>query len=177
MTSRLGRSSKGFLRLERTGPFVPPISFPHGSIVVTSEFQKTLDKSDFGPFQYMPVEKAHVRDLRWEHLDRTALPPSISDAGDPEYLILGGPHSPKAASMMGDLFEVKLKAGAKVTSEKIRESRRIKYISRVDPESWDGSSLFHPEGKLLRIATEEFALWLGRQAPQWFSTEPCQSWK
>jgi hypothetical protein len=47
MTSHLGPASDGLAQLERTGPFVPLISFPGFDIVVTDGFRTKLAESGF----------------------------------------------------------------------------------------------------------------------------------
>jgi len=52
--------------LQRTGPFVPPISFPcTGDIVVTNESRRLLESSGLIGFLFRPVTKEHIVRLEW----------------------------------------------------------------------------------------------------------------
>ncbi|MHC9538067.1 MAG: hypothetical protein AB9903_00960 [Vulcanimicrobiota bacterium] len=57
MTSHLGRKNE-LLQLERTGPFVPPIT-DSGScdFVMTDDFNKKLESSGLTGFSFLPVKK------------------------------------------------------------------------------------------------------------------------
>ena len=60
MTSHLERQN-GLLQLERTGPFVPPISLPGiADIVVTNDFKHLLEGSGLTGFTFQPVIKKHI---------------------------------------------------------------------------------------------------------------------
>jgi len=85
MTSHLPRTSEGLLQLERTAPFVPPITFPGiGDLVVTNDFGQRLDSSGLTGLSFMPVKKARIVKLEWERWDRKAASPVIyPHSGEP----------------------------------------------------------------------------------------------
>jgi hypothetical protein len=57
MTSHLDRKN-GLLQLERTGPFVPPLTISGISeIVVTNAFKQQLEKSSLSGFNFQPLIK------------------------------------------------------------------------------------------------------------------------
>src|SRR5262245_31791236 len=85
MTGHLSRK-EGPLRLEWTGPFIPPITLPGiGDVVVTDEFRAELERSGLGRFGFHPVIKARIVELHWEQWDRTSeRPAERPEGGEPE---------------------------------------------------------------------------------------------
>ena len=136
------RRKDGLIQLERTAPFVPPISFPGiGDIVVTDAFRRELEASDLTGFTFAPVLKARIVESTWETWDRTAPEPAeYPPSGEPEDYILSRPHSRKLADEMGDVWEVVLNDGAIVDTD--IERRPWDYDVRVHAESWNGEHLF-----------------------------------
>jgi hypothetical protein len=100
----------GRIALERTGPYIPPITLPGISdIVLTAEARKLLESSKLNGFSFLPIEKVHIVDLRWEEWDLGAIEPvEYPESGEPEDYILANPHSPATANALGDLWEVEV---------------------------------------------------------------------
>jgi len=66
MSAHLPRKD-GLMQLERTGPFIPPISLPGiGDIIVTDAFRAELESSGLSGFTFAPVMKARIVELNWE---------------------------------------------------------------------------------------------------------------
>ena len=96
-------------KLCRSGPFVPPISFPLGSkaVVVTDAARRLVQKtglSGIGEFRLVDLDK--VVQIDWENWDRTR---ELTDAmlpfnGEPEEYILHNPHDSIVASMIDQLW-------------------------------------------------------------------------
>jgi hypothetical protein len=107
MVAHLPREN-GRLQLERTGPFVPPISFSSlGDIVVTDSFKRLLEDSGLTGFMFLPVVKKHIVLLEWEKWDKASGEPAeYPSTGEPEDCILERPHSPKLAQQIGTLWEL-----------------------------------------------------------------------
>ena len=63
----------GLIQLERTGPFVPPITQPGLEIVVTDAFKARLEASGLTGFGFQPVLKRDIVQLEWERWDREAV--------------------------------------------------------------------------------------------------------
>ena len=98
----------GLLQLERTGPFIPPITFPGaGPIIVTNATRQALIDSNLSGFTFLPVIKAHIVEFHWQGLRWNAPKlPEVSKSGEPEDYILDRPHSPVVAEKLGELWEV-----------------------------------------------------------------------
>ena len=61
-----GRNAKRPIHLERTGPFMPPITFPNVShIVVSDSFKQMFEASGFRGATFKPVIKSHIVELDW----------------------------------------------------------------------------------------------------------------
>jgi hypothetical protein len=136
----------GRLALERAGPYLPPITLPGiGDIVLTSEAQKLLESSALSGFSFLPVEKTLVVELHWETWNLDAEKPAeFPESGEPEDYILGKPHSPNAATELGELWEIVVPSTATI----LRPTSVVSSYKelRIDLTTWNGSDLFRGEG-------------------------------
>ena len=152
---------KGSLLLERTDPYIPPISFPGiGDIVITNEFKEKLESSGLSGFTFLPVIKERIVELDWQEWDDTSDdPPIFPDTGEPEDYILERPHSPDLAEKMGQLWEVLIEENArveKVEPKNIFSDTKIYLIS----DSWNGDDIFR--------AHDVRYVYLSEKAKNWF---------
>ncbi len=108
------RDGEGPMLLHRTGPFVPPISFPWDSvngsqIVVTSTFLSMIKRQSFVAVQSQPAIKERIIRSKWHTWDRASDSPKIYPrSGEPEDYILNMKHEPAVAKEMEELFELVL---------------------------------------------------------------------
>jgi hypothetical protein len=141
MTAHLRREG-GRLMLERTGPFIPPITLPGiGDIVLTSSARELLLSSGLSGFDFRPVRKALVVELHWEQWDLDAEAPELyPESGEPEDYILGQPNSATASTALGELWELVVPATATILRPQsiVRSYREL----RLDVETWNGEDLF-----------------------------------
>jgi hypothetical protein len=160
MTSDLTRV-EGRLALERTGPFIPPITLPGiGEVVLTSSARKLLESSGLTGFSFKPVQKVLTVELHWENWDLTAEePPHFPDSGEPEDYILGQPDSPSASAALGDLWEVFVPATATILRPKAAVDSYKEL--RLDLSTWNGADLFRSDGY--------DSILLSERARDWFS--------
>jgi hypothetical protein len=160
-----GRSSgkDGRLALQRTGPYIPPITLPGiGEVVLTSPAKILLECSGLTGFSFRPVEKALTVELRWENWNLKADEPEyFPDSGEPEDYLLGQPNSPTASAALGDLWEVFVPNTATVLRPGaiIRSYKEL----RLDLDTWNGADLFRSDGYGSTLFTE-----CGRE---WFSSK------
>ena len=161
------------IQLERTGPFIPPITVPGlGDIVATSDLKNELEASSFTQLTFAPVLKARIVDNHWEKWDLTSEKPAeYPETGEPEDYILARPHSPVVAEQLGDLWEVILPEDAEV--EGVRIGRGV-WEYRVNQSTWRGSHLFRAKGKRHVIATETAKSWLADRAKDWLGFQEAQ---
>jgi hypothetical protein len=165
----------GLIQLERTGPFVPPITFPGiGDVVVNDECRGILEHSGCAGLVFAPVNKARIVESRWEHWDRASESPAeLPEGGEPENYILARPHSPQIAEEVGPLWEVILPE-ENVKMDSVRIGRGV-YEFRIDPTNWGGSPLFRPAGKRHVVIAEEAQQRLGENATEWIDFQEATS--
>jgi hypothetical protein len=153
----------GVLQLERTGPYIPPITLPGiGDVVMTSPARELLESSDLTGFSFRSVQKVLTVELHWERWDLTAEePPQFSDSGEPEDYILGQPNSPGASAALGDLWELFVPETATILRPKaIVDSYRE---LRLDLSTWNGTDLFRSDGYACILFTERARTWFAEQ--------------
>lgn len=134
MTARLGRTREGLLQLERTGPFVPPITVAGlGDLLVTDAFRAELERSPLAGFEFRAVEKTHIVRLDWENWDQTAADPQeYPEGGEPEGYILDRPHDPQLAALIGAIWEMVLPAmHDQADADLVTESRHVYATQRA----------------------------------------------
>src|SRR5262245_28569859 len=84
------------MRLMRTGPFIPPITFPPLSCVVTDKLRGSMLSSGLTGLDFVPVIKHKIVKLNWEEWDRTIEPePWQLPEREPEDYILRRRHAPR----------------------------------------------------------------------------------
>ena len=108
LTHGMGQvDSGGLFQLERTGPFIPPITFPGFRIVVTDRLRERIEQQSFTGCQFREIVKRRIVRLDWHLWDRGASEPQKHPAeGEPENFVLGRKHSPETASALGTLWEL-----------------------------------------------------------------------
>ena len=174
MSWHLGRKGN-LIQLERTGPFMPPVSLPGvGDIVVTDAFRRELEASGLAGLHFQPVIKKLIVHLDWHTWDREADgPPEIPvPDGEPEDYVLGQPHSAAIARQIGQLWELSLNASAMV--------RRIKRTGAEDDiylltDSWQGEDLFRAQGVLYNYATERAKDWLEQHVGEYVTFQEART--
>jgi hypothetical protein len=150
----------GLLSLERTGPYMPPITFPGaGDVVLTSAGRALLEASALNGFTFQPVAKARIVELHWHEWDRTTGdPPEFPESGEPEDYILAREPNADVAREMGDLWELVVPITAIIGRPRpMVMSYRELYI---EVNSWNGSDVFRGDGFGAILVTEGAKLWL-----------------
>jgi len=162
------RSKAGVLQLERTGPFVPPISQPsYGFVVVTAAFLEELQRSGLTGFDVGKVRKKKVPLVDWRSWKPYGPKERKYPAeGEPEYYIELGTHSPEAAKDLGELFELRIRPGIEV-------SREGGY--HLVAESWAGQDFFTAKDERMRdhfnFVSKRARLWLLDRVSEWIAFE------
>ncbi|MGB7346324.1 MAG: hypothetical protein WBD20_19050 [Pirellulaceae bacterium] len=169
-------------QLLRTGPFIPPISFPFRHVVVTNDFRDSLTNANLGNFKFRTIEKQRIRKLPWERWDRDAdLPARYPRGGEPEDYLFQGWHSRSAAKAMGQIWELVLPASARTGGIRVKRERPRKPGQRlwdvmVDGDSWLGDHFFQSINQGYLVATETGANWLSAQFGDWLTLRQCLPW-
>jgi hypothetical protein len=179
MSKHLPRQD-GKLQLERTGPYISPITFPGLSdIVLTSTARADLEGSGLTGFSFQPVLKRLIVELHWEDWDLTASEPAkYPDTGEPEDYILEKPHSPETAAALGDLWELVIEKTVTVirpgrdTNLRWPEFRKHCWI---DSSTWNGADIFRSKDVGGAFFTERGRDWFLKQFGPSVSFEEYQS--
>lgn len=178
--SRRGSSDSDPFLLFRTGPFIPPISFPHRHVVVSDDFRQLVDSSGLFTFEYRSVVKQHIAKLHWERWDRSAPDPQfLPRGGEPESYILNRWHSWLAARAMGKIWELILPEGAETESHRKKGERKKGEPGMhvmVNGATWSGAHFFRSKNQGWKIASEVGCEWLRKHAAEWTTLHPCIAW-
>lgn len=168
MTAHLGRAADGLLQLERTGPFVPPISFPGiGDIVVTHRFREKLEASKLTGLLFRPLHKVRIVKVDWDQWDRTNdLPPQLPKTGEPEDYILGRRHSATLANEIGSLWEL----APYVAAEAARAQSGGPLVVRVSSPTPD---IFRASGARHNYVSESAQTWCLDHATEYVAFQEC----
>ena len=150
----------GYLQLQRTGPYVPPISFPGiGEMVVTDRVRREMNQFGLRGFGFEPVDKKLIVASDWHDWPaETDAPQAHPETGEPENYVLGQPHSAEAADEMGDLWALSFNHGA----ETRRDRRIVKRRSEIKlvAASVGDRDLFAAQGVGFIYASPSAKQWL-----------------
>ena len=121
------RRVDGRIQLERTAPFVPPLSMPGvGDIIVTADLRAQLEGEGISGMVFQPVDKARVVHLEWTHWNRSIGEPAMyPKSGEPEDYILAHPHDQVAADSLGELWELVPTVGGQLARQAPSRSPRL----------------------------------------------------
>ena len=167
----------GKISLERTGPYIPPITFP-GPIILTAEARTLLEASELSGFSFLPVVKAHIAELHWEDWDlNLTWPPQLPESGEPEDYVLAEPHSASASAALGEIWEVVLPTAGKIiapdpiTPDSLM--RPYKDLS-LDSSAWNGADFFRGNSFGFKFCSARGHDWLSRTWGEfvWFDPFP-----
>ena len=160
----------GALLLYRTGPYVPPVSFPGiGDVVVTDEFKRKMEGSGLRGFSFRPVIKKHIVLLDWHKWDRTTDdPPEFPSTGEPEDYIEERPHSPALSDELGPLWEVVIEESA--TVHKVKSDASVTgLVVYLVADSWNGDDIFRAHNVRHIYLTVKARDWFKTNSPKYVS--------
>lgn len=167
------RNPDGCLELERTGPFIPPITFPAlGVIVVTDAFRRELEASPLRGCTFRPALKKRIVKLHWERWDQSAQhPPRGPQDWEPENYVFGRKHSQHTSEEMGDLWEIVLGEHMDVRREAVENSILKRVIPL--PQTWDGlADIFLGRRTSHMYVSERGRQWFEERVSEWVRFEP-----
>ncbi|MEO0761413.1 MAG: hypothetical protein AAFZ09_06335 [Pseudomonadota bacterium] len=103
--TRLQGEGAPVVTLERTGPFIPPITLPWGEPVVTATARAAIEEAGLTGCRFLPVTVTRCVRLAWQDWDLEAEEPRCYPAGgEPENYILRRKHVPELADALEPLF-------------------------------------------------------------------------
>lgn len=160
----------GIIQLERTGPFIPPLSFPAvGIVIATQGARELLAGSTLGDLQWLPVIRRHIVHSDWPSWDLAASnPPVMPPQGEPEGYVLGQPHDAELAQATPDLWELQAARFGSGTSKRVsRGNSEISLTLEGEPPE-----LFRANGLRHLFASERAAEWLTQHFSEWIALRP-----
>jgi hypothetical protein len=162
-------SETGLLNLERTGPFVPPISFPTlESFSVTDSLRSEIERSLLSGITFRPITKKRIVNLNWQDWNLQAEEPEFyPKSGEPEDYILRRKHSPQVACQMPELWEAVIQEGAHV--KRVEKKRRLELFLLRD--SWNGADIFRSPEVLYIFMTPKGKSWFELHVPEYMAFE------
>jgi len=167
MTTHMDRD-QGMLQLWRTGPFVPPMTFPGLDFLVDDQARKAIENSGIPSLRsiaFRPVLKAKIIPSDWLSWDLASDDPAqYPDSGEPEAYLQDEAHDASLAGTMPDLWEVLLSKGARED----RESRNDNGIP-LHRRSWNGCDWFGGDTTLYRYVTQRARDWIEPRYAEWVS--------
>jgi hypothetical protein len=165
----------------RTGPFVPPVTFPDsGFIVVTDTVRSQLESSGLTGFSFVPAIKRVIVPIDWHEWDLLSEePPFYPEEGEPEAYICVEEHSPALAQSMPDLWRLVTAPGAteSYVYNGIHYGANNQVFIRAG--SWQGADFFCPDNtpyhKDRHYVSARARQWLLNHFPAWLAFEPAQT--
>ena len=151
------------LELERTGPYVPPISQPWDFVVVTDAFLPTLQTSGLSGFDIRRVVKKKVTKVDWRAWKPYGTEEMKYPAGsEPENYIERRKHSPAVADAIGDLWWIQFRPG--ITCRRDGGYHLI-------GATWSGADFFvnNDERPYSNYVSQRAREWLEETVPEWVS--------
>ena len=161
----------------RTGPFIPPITFPFGHIIVTDALRQQLENSGLNA-QFGPVIKKKVVNIAWQTWDRTKPEPEFyPGSGEPEHY-LRRKHDPASAEALGTLWElmVPFACDGKKVQRKRRDYDPKNRYHQMSPweddivivsETWKGGDFFKAKPYGCQFVSERAKAWLEQRVSDW----------
>lgn len=151
----------GLLQLERTGVFVPAITFPGlPGIVVTDSFRIALETSTLTGFSFRSLIKRHIVDLDWSEW-KSEEPDFYPESGEPEDYIYEAQHSPEMAEQMPELWELMIEETSHVQRTEDPSADFGVALSLLK-ETWNGDDFFR--------APEVGYIFVSERAKRWLET-------
>jgi hypothetical protein len=168
MTSREG--SSGPLILRRTGPFLPPISFPGaGDVVVSDDFRRVAESAGLPGLRFLPVAMSQVVRLDWHRWDWSADGPAeYPPGGEPEGYLGGRPHDSVMAAQMPPVWEL-VAPVVPVRMERQEDPRGgwlDRFLTNADADRVPPLFRTRPDWGYL-VADDQTRQWLERHAREW----------
>ena len=160
-------------KLQRSGPYVPPISFPGlDCIIVTDAVRQHLLASGLTGFSFVPVIKSVIVPIDWHEWDLLAdEPPYHPEDGEPESYLQADEHSQELAARMPQLWRLITVQGATEIREPLGGSRAAGVKVTLRAYSWQGVDFFHADTTLHTYVSARAQQWLLDNYTPWIRCE------
>jgi len=170
----------GPLSLHRTGPFLPPISFPWitntggQGVVVSAEVKRQLETLELPGVTFREAAKARIIPLAWERWDRSSPVPGVPpDGGEPENYIWEKTHDADSAAKMSRAYELVAPVGP-VSVDQVEDPEwgyLDEFKAQTIPAEVPPITRSHPTHGHL-VVNQRMKAWLGENAGEWVRFSP-----
>ena len=155
--------------ISRTGPFVPPVSFPIGAMVLSDSYRHVFTSSQLFACNIQPVRYMKIVDLRWETWDLNGPLPSRFTSG-PEDVILKGNHSRDCLRLTEKSWSV-VDIPRTCTSTSTLDDDGWKFT--LDASDWNGSHLFRSNNQNFIFVSDVGRNFFQQNSEQWMDFSEC----
>lgn len=165
-----GGIDEGVCRLQRTGPFIPPLTMPGYDIVVTAPLRRELEQSALTGFSFVSVEKTKVVEVPWHEWNPESPDPGeYPEGGEPAEYIDGGEHSPAAAEALGELWALAIPAVGRVERDRpiVESSRELHLVLGTT----GGLDFVRSPDVLHTYVSDRARTWLAARVGDWVEFE------
>lgn len=159
----------GVCRVQRTGPFVPPIVVG-SAIVVTQALRDEMKAEKFTGFRFIRAEKYKIVDLPWHEWNQDSpYPAEYPESGEPDDYIERGQHSAAVAAQMPELWGLHIPRIACVRRNRpiVRSRRALRLVA----ESTKGRDFVRSRDVLLCYVSARAKKWLQARVGEWVTFE------
>lgn len=164
-------SDESTLELQRTGPFVPPLSQPTLGcyVVVTDRLLNAMKAAKLTGFTVMPVSLVKTPLIDWRkwspYGDAEMKYPA---GGEPENYLLRRKHSPEASAAIGTLWYLKFQPGIHFAYDG---------GPHVVASTWNGNDFFSQhERPLYNYVSQRARDWLLQNVGEWVAFKEESAW-
>ena len=162
----------GHLNIDRTGPFVPPLTIVGvGDAVVTDAMRIRLDGVS-GVIGFLPVVVKKAVRRNWHTWSLSLDERRAMCAGDPEDVLIRGRHNLKVAEEIGALYELLTETDGRVSGG--FDSRGNYFVNFTEPPTL-GHKLFKartPGGYGHLVGSARFIASMGDEVNRWLQLTP-----
>lgn len=155
------------LRLERTGPYVPPVTLPGPVDVVVTDAVRAALQDLVRELRFREVVKARIARLDWHTWNAAGLEPRfVPESNEPADYVLAAPHDEELARSLGALWEIVPDLDMEIEDDD----------GRLCPENYYGQPLVR--GRLCsgrNYVSEEFRAALAEVAPDHVDFRPARA--
>ena len=149
----------GTLELERTGPFIPPVSFPWPNIALTQDAKTKVQGAGFSGCGFRKLIKKRIVKLDWHLWDQTGEDPvQYPKSGEPEDYLSEREHDPALADALGVLWEL-------VVSE--TPGLQIEGGSTVNLAKYNGNDICQGSRWGYTYVSSAFRQWMESEFSEW----------
>lgn len=164
------------VELARTGPYVPPITFPGlGCVVVVDSVKRELESSGLTGVSFVKAIKRVVVPLAWHEWDwSSADPAEFPEDGEPASYLTESKHSPLLAEQLPSLWHLAVAVGAEEFRVDDRSSDTGPVQMRLREDSLRGYDFFRGDKSLYHYVSPGAREWLLSRFPAWVAFKSVQ---